>query len=161
MWSQAAGPRSLLILCSVFRSRAQPSPSLLPLCPACLPISHPSRARVCMYIAIIAPSNPHSDVPVVPPFPSMFPIPARHDFSSPGSERDRSVPPSSFSSATRPLSGTVSALLFQRYQANWTIGYSSRRRSKVSMRFSRCLAKIAHAADAPFVICGDLDHILD
>ncbi|CAG10587.1 unnamed protein product, partial [Tetraodon nigroviridis] len=31
------------ILC-VFRSRAQPSPSLLPLCPACLPISHPSRA---------------------------------------------------------------------------------------------------------------------
>lgn len=67
MWSPAAGLCLFLILCSVFRSRAQPSPSLLPLCPACLPISHPSRACVCMYIAIIAPSNPHSDVPVVPP----------------------------------------------------------------------------------------------
>lgn len=67
MWSLTAGLCCFLILCSVFRSRAQPSPSLLPLCPACLPISHPSRACVCMYIAIIAPSNPHSDVPVVPP----------------------------------------------------------------------------------------------
>lgn len=67
MWSLTAGLCSFLILCSVFRSRAQPSPSLPPLCPACLPISHPLRARVCMYIAIIAPSNPHSDVPVVPP----------------------------------------------------------------------------------------------
>lgn len=66
MWSLTAGLCSFLILCSVCRSRAQPSPSLPPLCPACLPISHPSRACVCMYIAIIAPSNPHSDVPVVP-----------------------------------------------------------------------------------------------
>lgn len=65
MWSLTAGLCSFLILCSVFRSTAQPSPSLPPLCPACLPISHPSRACVCMYIAIIAPSNPHSDVPVV------------------------------------------------------------------------------------------------
>lgn len=67
MWSLTTGLCLFLILRSVFRSGAQPSPSLLPLCPACLPISHPSRARVCMYIAIIAPSNPHSDVPVVPP----------------------------------------------------------------------------------------------
>lgn len=65
-WSLTAGLGSLLILCSVFRSRAQPSPSLPPLCPACLPISHPWRARVCMYIPIIAPSSPHPDVPVVP-----------------------------------------------------------------------------------------------
>lgn len=67
MWSLTAGLCLFLILCSVFRSNTQPSPSLLPLCPVCLPISHPSRACVCMYIAIIAPSNPHSDVPVVPP----------------------------------------------------------------------------------------------
>lgn len=77
-----------LILCSVFRSRAQPPFSLPPPCPACLPISHPLRVCVCMYITVIAPSNPHHDVPVLlppPTLPSMLPILTWHDFLSPPS----------------------------------------------------------------------------
>lgn len=40
----------LLILCSVFRSRTQPPTSLPSSYPACLPISHPLRVRVYVYV---------------------------------------------------------------------------------------------------------------
>lgn len=66
-WVLADWQRLSLILCSVFKSRAQTPPSLPLLGPACLPISHPLWLCVCMYITIIVPSNPHPDVSVLLP----------------------------------------------------------------------------------------------
>lgn len=101
-----------LILCSVFRSRAQPPSSLPPACPACLPISHPLRVCVCVYVCHnYCPPNPHpKSLFSYPPTAQHAPNPdmARFlisPFFPPGSERNRitnSAPPS-------PLSSTVSS----------------------------------------------------
>lgn len=115
-----------LILCSVFRSRAQLPTSLPPPCPACLPISHPLWLSVCVYVyhnyhALQPPTQrPCSPAPPIAqhaPNPDM----ARFLISSflpPGSERDRITNSVlSLPSLQPPLpSLTVYGLCFAMYQ---------------------------------------------
>lgn len=108
----------LLILCSVFRNRTQPPTSLPSSYPACLPISHPLRARVYVYVYHnyrASDPSPRSlpDIPVLllPPTAQYAPNPdmARFlisPFLPPGSERSRitdAAPPSRLSPVSSPF----------------------------------------------------------